>query len=523
MKNTTAENGWPKSIALGTSNGKYTMIFGFIILTTALLLSTVAAFYSISGLVAIFSAAPIPIIIMGGILEIAKIVATVFLHNNWKRLGLAYKAYLVPAVLILMILTSVGIFGLLSKAHSDQNLISGDVQAKIAVYDEKIRTERENIDADRKQLKQMDEAVDQVMARSTSEEGASRSSAIRKSQQKERVRLLEDITTSQQRITTLNESRAPIAAEVRKVEAEVGPIKYIAALLYGDNPDSDLLEKAVRFVIIMIVLVFDPLALCLILSANKQFEWARTAQDQTTATDSSQHPHQSGTDDPIDFPKFEIQIDKPPAPFNSGPFISKTISEPHYEPDDGPLTDVQAEQIQALANTELPVGEIVDKEELFPTVKQEPVLPTPVAGRVVSAGGEYIEVNGKRMHHQVFDTHSKDAVHAVERHEMAKLQADNNLATVAPVSGFGTAFPNLANRGDTYLRVDRLPTVLYKFNGRDWIEVDKEISNSYVYEDSYIDHLIGRIGSGEYDPDLLSDTEREAIVQRLSSSNPPAV
>jgi hypothetical protein len=103
------------------------------------------------------------------------------------------------------------------------------------------------------------------------------------------------------------------------------------------------------------------------------------------------------------------------------------------------------------------------------------------------------------------------------------LQADNNLAPVAPVSGFGTAFPNVANRGDTYLRVDRLPTVLYKFNGRDWIEVDKEISNSYVYEDSYIDHLIGRIGSGEYDPDLLSDTEREAIVQRLSSSNPPAV
>jgi len=491
------------------------MIFGFTILATALLLSVVAAYYSIMGLTAIFSAAPIPVIIMGASLELAKIVTTVWLHNNWHRISWLFKTYLVPAVFFLMMLTSMGIFGLLSKAHSDQSLVSGDVVAKIAIYDEKIQIERENIDADRKQLKQMDEAVDQVMARSTSEEGASRSSAIRKSQQKERVRLLEDITTSQQRITALNESRAPIAAEVRKVEAEVGPIKYIAALLYGDNPDANVLERAVRFVIIMIVLVFDPLALCLILSANKQFEWAKNKRETETVEPEEHLPHE--TDEPpimdqelqqfLDSARETAQsIDNgtfvAPAAFNPGPFISETIGSAHYEPDDDLLTDQPIEQIR-------------DTETL--------PLPTPVMGQVVSAGGEYIEVNGKRMHHLAFDTHSKDAVHAVERHKMARLQADNNLAPVAPVSGFGTAFPNVANRGDTYLRVDRLPTVLYKFNGRDWIEVDKEISNSYVYEDSYIDHLIGRIGSGEYDPDLLSDTEREAIVQRLSSSNPPAV
>jgi hypothetical protein len=522
------------------------MIFGFTILATALLLSLVAAYYSIMGLTAIFAAATIPVIIMGASLELGKVVATVWLHNNWSRASWLFKTYLVPAVFFLMLLTSMGIFGLLSKAHSDQSLVSGDVTARIAIFDEKIKTERENIDADRKQLKQMDEAVDQVMARSTSEEGAGRSSAIRKSQQKERARLLADITASQQRITALNEERAPIAAEVRKVEAEVGPIKYIAALLYGDNPDANILERAVRFVIIMIVLVFDPLALCLILAANKQFEWARhgiggwvhdekpedesveswfdRAQERARFWDRQIRPEPNfeGVRMPSGEwvqtgPEFET-----PAETKPGPFISETINRAQYEPDDGPLTEEQVEQIQELANKELPTGELIAREELFPPVNQEPPLPTPIPGRVVSAGGEYVEVNGKRMHHKAFDIHSEDANHAVDRHETAKLQADNDLTAATTTSGFGIGFPDAPNKGDTYLRVDRLPTVLYKFNGRDWIEVDKEISSSYVYEDSYIDHLIGRIGSGEYDPDLLSDAEREAIAQRLRNNPPTA-
>jgi hypothetical protein len=251
------------------------MIFGFSILATAILLSCVAAYYSVAGLTAIFSAATIPVIIMGGSLELGKIVATVWLHNNWKRAGFLFKAYLVPAVMFLMLLTSMGIFGYLSKAHSDQSLVSGDSIAKVAIYDEKIKISRDNIDANRKALKQMDEAVDQVMGRSQDEKGADKAVAIRRGQQKERARILVDIEAEQKKITSLNEERAPLAAEFRKVESEVGPIKYIAALIYGDNPDSNVLERAVRLVIIMIVLVFDPLALTLILAANKQFEWAR--------------------------------------------------------------------------------------------------------------------------------------------------------------------------------------------------------------------------------------------------------
>jgi hypothetical protein len=251
------------------------MIFGYGLLLTALILSAVAEFYSIMGLVAIFSAAVIPVIIMGGSLELGKIVATVWLHNNWRRAPFLFKAYLVPAVAFLMLLTSMGIFGYLSKAHSDQSLVSGDAVAKVAIYDEKIKTSKDNIDANRKALKQMDEAVDQVMGRSNDEKGAEKAVSIRRSQQKERGRLLAEIEAEQRNVAKLSEERAPLAAEFRKVESEVGPIKYIAALVYGDNPDANVLEKAVRLVIIMIVLVFDPLALTLILAANKQFEWTR--------------------------------------------------------------------------------------------------------------------------------------------------------------------------------------------------------------------------------------------------------
>ena len=239
------------------------------------MISAIAAWYSVVGLTAIFAAAVVPVMIMGGALEAGKIVATVWLHNNWKRVGVAFKLYLVPAIIFLMLLTSMGIFGFLSKAHGDQSLVSGDAMAKVAIYDEKIKIAKDNIDANRKALKQMDEAVDQVMGRSSDEKGADKAVQIRRSQQKERVRLQSEIQAEQKTITALGEEAAPLRAEFRKVEAEVGPIKYIAALIYGDDASQNMLEAAVRWVIILIVVVFDPLALCLILAANKQLEWGR--------------------------------------------------------------------------------------------------------------------------------------------------------------------------------------------------------------------------------------------------------
>ena len=256
------------------------MIFGYFTLLVALIIEAVGAYYSVTGLAAIFSGAVIPILIMGGALEVGKVTAAVWLKMYWERASLAYKLYLVPAVALLMVITSMGIFGFLSKAHSDQNLVSGDVIAKIAIYDEKIKTEKENIEANRKALKQMDEGVDQVLGRSTDEKGADKAVAMRRSQQKERSRLQAEILQSQKSIAELSDARAPIAAEVRKVENEVGPIKYIAALIYGDNPDASILERAVSWVIILIVAVFDPLALVLILAAQQSLRWAKEEQEE---------------------------------------------------------------------------------------------------------------------------------------------------------------------------------------------------------------------------------------------------
>ena len=287
------------------------MILAYLLLLTGLTISAVAIYYSVVGLTAIFSAAAIPIIIMGSALEVGKLVCASWLKANWERVPRFMKYYMTIAVVVLMIITSMGIFGFLSKAHNDQTLVSGDVGSKIAIYDEKIKTAKENIEADRKQLKQMDEAVDQIMGRSTDEKGADKANAVRKGQQRDRISLAKDIETQQKLIASLNDEAAPIRAEVRKVEAEVGPIKYIAAFIYGTAPDESMLERAVTWIIILIVIVFDPLAVIMLLAAQMTFQWAREQKEKN---------------DPAEE-------------------LPKVVNTPAYEPDDGPLTDEQITQI----------------------------------------------------------------------------------------------------------------------------------------------------------------------------------
>ena len=149
----------------------------------------------------------------------------------------------------------------------DQSVPTGDVADKVALIDEKIKTQRDNIDTARKALAQMDSQVDQMLGRSDDERGAERAVQIRRNQAKERSALQADIAKAQTVIASLNEERAPIAKELRKVEAEVGPIKYIANFFYGDTDSADL-ETAVTWVIIILIVVFDPLAIVLLIAAQ---------------------------------------------------------------------------------------------------------------------------------------------------------------------------------------------------------------------------------------------------------------
>jgi len=240
----------------------------FLTLLTALGLSGVSAYYSVVGLAQIFPGSFWPIVFMGSVLEISKLVTVSWLYNNWKQCPFLIKSYLSIAVIILMLITSMGIFGFLSKAHLEHSADNAPLVDKIALLDEKIKTEKENVEANRKAIKQYDEVVDQTMGRSTDEKGAATAQSIRRSQQKDRTRILQEIQQSQSVIAKYSEERAPLSTELKKVEADIGPIKYIAALAYGSETTGDVIDKAVRMVIMLIIVVFDPLAILLLIAYN---------------------------------------------------------------------------------------------------------------------------------------------------------------------------------------------------------------------------------------------------------------
>ncbi len=493
------------------------MFLSLITLAVALSLSGIAAYYSIAGLAAIFAAAVVPIMIMGSVLELAKVVVTLWLHEYWSRCRWLMKMYLVPAVCMLMLITSMGIFGFLSKAHSDQSLVSGDVIAKIAVYDEKIKTEKENIDVSRKSLKQMDEAVDQVMGRSSDEKGADKAVAVRRGQQKERQRLLAEISESQIRISALNEQRAPIAAEVRKVEAEVGPIKYIAALIYGDDPDTNVLERAVRWVIILLVCVFDPLAIMMLLSATESLKWARESKkvapvivdipvDEQPAEkdfDINDHPYlftPPGSSTPPGISPVGIQVYRPSdpelepcykcgTPLVNAPGIGPFCPNQDCDVFDGPFSN---DQEPVKIKIRLPGDDDHDEEDSV---------------EIKNAKEQWKADNPDdtlKRHRRLLDAGVIDQLPWMQY--LAK----------PPESGFGAALPESGNKGDTFVLTNGIPHRLYKHNGISWLWIAQQ--DNYTYDTAYIDHLIKQIAQGLYDPDLLNDSEREQIEQRITQT-----
>ena len=237
---------------------------------TAIGLSGVAAYYSVIGLAQIFPGSYWPIIIMGSVLEAAKLVTVSWLYNNWNITTRWMRYYFLIAVLLLMGITSMGIFGYLSKAHIEHSTSLSPLIEKEMIYDAKIKVQKETIEANRKNLLQLDAAVDQVMARSTDERGAERSNQIRKAQQKERLRAADEITRAQTEIQKITEEKSPISLEIKKAESDLGPIKYVAEVVY-ETQDRDLIDKAVRLVIFVIIVVFDPLAVLLLIAANQTY------------------------------------------------------------------------------------------------------------------------------------------------------------------------------------------------------------------------------------------------------------
>jgi hypothetical protein len=240
-----------------------------IILTlfVAIAISVVAAWYSILGLMAIFAAAAIPIAIMGAVLEVGKLVTASWLYQNWNTVPKLLKGYLTTSVVVLMFITSMGIFGFLSKAHIDQTILTGDNSLQIEQIDQKIDREQRNINDAEKVIDTLDQQVQTLIDydRIRGPEGAL---ATRNNQKQEREQLNNIINESFNIINDLQNEKLTLEKGQLELEAEVGPIRYIAEFVYRDKASKAVLEEAVRWVIIIIIFVFDPLAVLLLIAAN---------------------------------------------------------------------------------------------------------------------------------------------------------------------------------------------------------------------------------------------------------------
>ena len=231
---------------------------------SAISISIIAAGYSIVGLATLFAGAVVPIIAMGSALEVGKLVAASWLYHNWDSdVPRLLKGYLFGAIIVLIFITSLGIFGFLSKAHLDQvKPVSGN-NIKIELLDKQINQQSLIIERAEKQISLLDKALEVYIDK----EYVTRGLKERKKQEEERNTLNEAINNASDKIAELTNQKASLSLEQNKIEAEVGPIKYVAELIYGEQA-QDNFDKAVRFVILILIFVFDPLAVLLLIAAN---------------------------------------------------------------------------------------------------------------------------------------------------------------------------------------------------------------------------------------------------------------
>jgi hypothetical protein len=236
-------------------------------LVAGLLISAVSAWYSITGLGILFSGAFWAIVTMGVALEIGKLVAASWIYRNWSVAPVLLRGYLSTAVIVLMLVNAIGIFGFLSKAHlstQTQMIATSSILTRLTT---EISQHQVNVDGAQKNLTRLDALAAQFTSHATDTVSLSSARSLHRSQQKERAEAEAIVRREQEIIRSLDQQREPLLKEVNLAEAEVGPIRYVAELFYGvANPDT--IGRAVRWLILALVGVFDPLAVLLIVAAN---------------------------------------------------------------------------------------------------------------------------------------------------------------------------------------------------------------------------------------------------------------
>jgi hypothetical protein len=241
------------------------MIFALLTLLTALAIATVAGWFSIIGVMAIYAGAPLHALIMGIVLEAGKLVTTSWLYRNWNFCTWKLKAPLIGFTLALMLATSIGVFGFLSKSHLEQGAKVIDNGPRVERIEQQISREKAIITDNERVIGQLDATINSYLGK----DRADRSVTVRRSQAPQREQLRKEIEAANKRIDTFSEEKFKLQSEIRALELEVGPIRYIAELMYGaENNSTKNIEGAVKIFTLLIVSTLDPLAIILLIAAN---------------------------------------------------------------------------------------------------------------------------------------------------------------------------------------------------------------------------------------------------------------
>ena len=255
------------------------MFFGLLTLLVALAISTVAAYYSIVGLMAIFAGATTAIAIMGVVLEIGKLVCASWTFQNWKTSPFTIRSYFIVAVVVLMLITSLGIFGFLSRAHITQSSPTALLVERIERINLKVNQRQTQINRYQGRLDTLDQALQRYIELGAISKGLSKIGAM----DNETNLLKTKISTLETEIDGLTDKKYGLKTELNLAEVEVGPIRYVASMIYDDVSESQL-EEAVRWIIILLIFVFDPLAVVLVIAANISLRDYRRERKMATRT-----------------------------------------------------------------------------------------------------------------------------------------------------------------------------------------------------------------------------------------------
>lgn len=361
------------------------LFVGLLTFLMAVIISCVAAYFSVVGLGALFAAAFIPVLIMGGALEIGKLVAATWLHANWenKKVNVFLKTYLMGAVLVLMMITALGIYGFLSKGHLEQEAPLASVEIKIEQIEQRVSQAKEDKARLIQRLAEVDKGIDQAITLSKTANQAQAAVRAIDKQKADRADLAKQVQAKDKDINELTDQIVPLKMQVSDVAAKLGPVKYVAKLFGWSDTAT-----AVQFVILMIMFAFDPLAVTLLLASTITIgEWM---EDRRNRQNNSPPPP------PAAEPPAPSSAPPPPKPLADFPFSGSVTS--HEKLDLTPSTPTGLSVSFAA-----PVDKVDDRQKLVDIMEKNPQLVE-----------EIVDIVSETMEANVVESPSEPVVNKVE-------------------------------------------------------------------------------------------------------------